>query len=105
MVRLLWGFTYRLTQVRFISLEALGAGPLPLADMLRHEAMFFYRVQLGRSPVPRWHFQTTMGVSISGESRVDNSQSPLVSHTNRNLQAAFLASVGMVYTLPIKRRD
>lgn len=100
-----YGFTYRLTQVQFASFEAVGAGPLPLRNMLRHEGLFFYRVQLGPSPVPHWHFLATMGLSVSGTPQFTDDQNPLIDRANRNLAPVFLGSVGVVYALPAKRRN
>ena len=105
-----YGFTYRLTQVRFGRLEDLSIGTLPLKEMLRHEALFFYRVPLGPSLVPRWHVQAAFGLSVSSTPRQrDDLSFPTYGraeyHANRNLLPAFLASVGLVYTVPTRRRD
>jgi hypothetical protein len=93
-----FGFTYRLTQVHFASLTDAELGKLPLPNMLRHEAMIFWR-----RPFPRsynWETQTTMGVSLGPRLERDNPQypyGPLEHSANRNLRSVFFASVGLVY--------
>ncbi len=96
------GCTYRLTRVRFSMLEDVSLGPLPLSKMLRHEALFFVRYGRDDSSRSRWEALATMGLSVSGTPRLDDSQGyPTYGaaeyQANRNLLPAFYASLGIVY--------
>lgn len=102
-----YGLTYRLTQVRFLSLlETTTYGPLPLEQMVRHELLFFYRHGLSRAAATRWQLQAALGMSVSSTPEL-NEHSAHASfegwaerHANRVLGPAFLGSVGVVYALP-----
>lgn len=94
------GFTYRLVQVRFSSLTDTKIGALPLPYMLRHEALFFVRHDLGSGN--HWESQATIGLSFSSTARRDDSQDyPTYGaaeyQANRNLLPAFYTSLGVIY--------
>lgn len=97
-----FSLTYRLTQVQFNYLQDARLGSLPLTAMLRHELALSNSRPLGSSD--RWQLVQTAGISVSGTSRLDdNSGYPTYGareyEANRNLLPAFLASIGVVYTL------
>ncbi|MDB5235098.1 MAG: hypothetical protein JWR44_2091 [Hymenobacter sp.] len=94
------GFTFRLTRVHFALLTDSQLGGLPLSNMLRHEALFFFRHALGQSG--RWEAQTSIGLSASSTREQDDSQdfsdiSAAAHQANRNLRPALYASLGAVY--------
>ena len=95
-----FGFTYRLTQVRFSTLTDTDLGELPLPNMLRHEALFFIRRPLGNSS--QWETQATMGMSVSSTPRRDDKQGApgygaAEYQANRTLLPALYTSIGLVY--------
>ncbi len=94
------GFTYRLTQVHFSTLTDTELGELPLPQMLRHEALVFFRHPMGNGT--HWESQVALGLSVSSTSRrTDNQGYPGYGaaeyQANRNLLPAFYASWGVVY--------
>ena len=96
------GCTYRLTQVRFSSLTEVRRGPLPLTNMLRHEALYFIRYGWNDSGQNRWEVLSTAGLSLSGTPKLDDdlgypTYGAAEYEANRNLLPAFMASLGVVY--------
>ncbi|OGX82207.1 hypothetical protein BEN47_18650 [Hymenobacter lapidarius] len=93
-----FGFTYRLTQVRFSSLTDAELGKLPLTNMLRHEAMFFWR-----RPFPRgynWETLATVGLSIGPRLEPNDFQNPYgptERAANHTLRSVLFTSLGLVY--------
>lgn len=97
-----FGFTYRLTQVRFATLTDAQLGELPLDRMLRHEGLFFMRSSWGERRRGRWETLVTAGLSVSSTPRRDDgvnfpSYGAAEYQANRNLLPAFLVSIGVVY--------
>jgi hypothetical protein len=95
-----FGFTYRLTQVRFSTLTDTELGELPLSNMLRHEALFFVRRPIGNSG--QWETQGTIGMSVSSTPRRNDKQGApgygdAEYQANRTLLPALYTSLGLVY--------
>lgn len=95
-----FGFTYRLTQVRFATLTDTRYGELPLSRMARHEILLFTRRAWGSSK--HWESMVTVGMSVSSTPRIPDdptysSNGTAEYEANRNLLPAFYASWGVVY--------
>ena len=107
--RVVSGFTYRLTRVKFDYLLDTELGPLPLAAMTRHELTGFLRINLGHQVATSWwQLAGAIGISQSSTPKLDDNLGyPTYGRTeyqaNRNLLPAFYGSLGVVYRVGLRQ--